>query len=89
MGVEMSEEQLETSVAVVGDGGFTATQIAFVKTLVQNFVFTTEQVAKLLECFSMDSDKVSAQRGLPRSGSHPARVPAHGKYCCLRHSWTH
>lgn len=79
MGVEMSEEQLETSVAVVGDGGFTSTQIAFVKTLVQNFVFTTEQVAKLLECFSMDSDKLDALKEFEGHVSNPGDADVVGE----------
>lgn len=59
-GVSMDQEQLDVAVATIGDAGFTSAQTAMLKTLAQNFVFTTDQVAALLECFSMSSDKVCA-----------------------------
>ena len=56
----MSQEQLDLAVSIVKDAGFTSAQTAMLKTLAQNFVFTTEQAAALVECFSMSDDKVSA-----------------------------
>ncbi len=58
-GVEMDSDQLELSVGVVGNASFSSAKIAMIKTLVQNFVFTTEQIATLLDTISMSSDKVS------------------------------
>jgi len=61
VGVEMDSEQLELSLGVVENASFTSAKVAMLRTLIQNFVFTTDQVAKLLETVSMSSDKVRPQ----------------------------
>ncbi len=55
-----SGDQLETMKALVADAGFTDSKLAYIRTVCQNFTFTTEQAAELIGLVDMSDDKIQA-----------------------------
>lgn len=73
-GIACDDHALRTARAAVKDASFTSAKVAMYRTLCQNFVFTTTQVAELLSEVSMSSDKLSALDVFAGSISDPGNA---------------
>ncbi|KAA0147187.1 hypothetical protein FNF29_07559 [Cafeteria roenbergensis] len=60
VGVEFTDDKIDEAKSALSDASFSSAKLAVLRTLCQSYVFTTKQVAALLEEVSMSSDKMEA-----------------------------